>query len=341
MVIRIFLTYICIIAFVFLNGNTAQSQNQVTDYQGNKVNIDKFKQLSKEKEASGDYRQASDFLNKAALIEWELKRYKEAIALYEKSLSLNSKINNTQGIMGINSNLAMIYADMKSYEKALTYFNITLEGRKKGKDKVSIISGHINTSIVLNNLKRHKEAAQHLEDALLLAREMSDANQMKSCYGMLSETYEKAGNNERSLHYFNLYRTFHEMVQKDKEVEFRESAEKAHLRAELLEERNKYKELELQLKHDELTKTQSELADMENVLSQFDDRNRQLMEKASRVDLLERIKRDMEIIHEEEIQLQEAELARKNLIQYVLLGGLFAVGVFFVLLFRKNQERNA
>lgn len=193
------------------------AQTDVTDYQGNKVSIDQLVAMAKEKEGSQDYRQASDYLNKAAMIEWEYKKYEKAIKLYEKSLELNSKINNQQGITGITSNLAMIHADMKAYDAAYRYFKITLEARQRGTDKVSVISAHINISIVLNNLRRFYEAAQHLEEALALAREMNDANQMKSCYGMLSETYEKGGRHDESLRYFNLYKTFHEMVQKDKE----------------------------------------------------------------------------------------------------------------------------
>ena len=71
---------------------------------------------------------------------------------YEKSLALNTKLENHHGIIGITSNLAMIHADMKSYDKALDYFYKTLKGREKGSDKVSIISGHLNIAIVLNNL---------------------------------------------------------------------------------------------------------------------------------------------------------------------------------------------
>ncbi len=49
-----------------------------------------------------------------------------------------------------------------------------------------------------------------------LAQEMNDIEQMRSCYGMLAETYEKAGNGEKKIYYFNLYKTFHELVQKQK-----------------------------------------------------------------------------------------------------------------------------
>lgn len=319
--------------------NNALGQTEVTDYQGNKVSIEGLIKLSEEKEKVGDFRQASDYLNKAAMIEWEHNQYKKAIKLYEKSLSLNSKINNQQGIMGITSNLAMIHADMKAYDEAYRYFKITLEGRQGGSDKVSIISAHINLSIVLNNLFRHDEAATHLEEALDLAREMSDANQMKSCYGMLSETYEKAGNNEKSLHYFNLYRTFHEMVQKDKEEVYRQTAKEAELKAQLLKMSNENKQMALQLKHEELEKTQGELKRMESLMSQFDDEKRKLIKKASRAELIEQLLEDKKIIHEEELRVREAEIAKQNIIQYSLLVGLGFILVFIAVMYRRYQER--
>ncbi|MGB0523231.1 MAG: SpoIIE family protein phosphatase [Flammeovirgaceae bacterium] len=315
------------------------AQTEVYDYKGNKVTIEQLKQKAKEKEAAQDYRGASDYLNKAAMIEWEHNQYQKAIDLYEKSLELNSKIDNQQGITGITSNLAMIHADMKAYDAAYRYFKITLDARLKGTDKVSIISGHINISIVLNNLRRFNEAAAHLEEALDLAREMNDADQMKSCYGMLSETYEKAGRHEESLKYFNLYRTFHEMVQKDKEEVYRESAKEANLKAQLLEMENKNKQLALRIKNEELEKTQSELEEMEKLMSQFGDEKRELYAKATRADLLQQLLKDQETILEEEKRLRASEVAREQLIRNVLIVGLSVTAIFFIILYRKNQEK--
>ena len=107
------------------------------------------------------------------------------------------------------------------------------------KEKIGIISAQINLSVVYNNLGRHDEAAQGLEEALSLAREMNDPVQMRSCYGLLSETYEKAGDLDKSLQYFNLYRTFHEMIQREEVADLKEVIKEEQVQKELAERKNK------------------------------------------------------------------------------------------------------
>ena len=71
---------------------------------------------------------------------------------------------------------------------------------------LGIISALINMSVVHNNLKEYDKSVIKLTEALDIAREMNDAKQMFSCYGMLSETYEKKGDIENSIKYYNLFR---------------------------------------------------------------------------------------------------------------------------------------
>lgn len=211
---------------------------------------------------AGDIKEATRFINNAAMMLWEIKEYKEAILYMNESIDLNRQINNLSGISKLQSNLGMIYADMGDYEKSLSYFQLSLDYRLKEGEKSEIISTYINKSVVLNNLKKYTEAATTLEEALRLATEMNDAVQMKSCYGMLAETYEKAGNTERTKHYFDLYRTFHEMIQRTKMNEARKETEEARMQALQAELEKKEKELQLISAQKELYATESELKDV-------------------------------------------------------------------------------
>ncbi len=215
--------------------------------------------LSEQRRDEGDIKEATRFLNEAAVLCWESKNYQAAIEYFSRSSKLNKQINNESGIDKINSNLAMIYSDLLDYEKALEYFQFSLDYRKRNKLTVETISTLINVAVVLNSQKRHNSAAEHLEQALKLATEMNDAQQMKSCYGMLAETYEKAGDEARTLHYFGLYRTFHEMIQKTKETDYKQEIEKSKLEALLKEAENKNKDLELQIQQKQLTNASKEL----------------------------------------------------------------------------------
>jgi signal transduction histidine kinase len=272
--------------------------------------------LNKQK---GDYKEATRYLNTAAMQRWEEKKYTEAIDLFSQSIELNKLINNASGIAKLHSNLGMIYADLQNYEQSLQYFQQSLDYRLKHGEKTEIISTYINKAVVLNNLKRHNEAAQDLEKALALATEMNDAAQMKSCYGMLAETYEKTGNQERTLHYFNLYKTFHEMIQRNKVNEARKETEAAKLEAMRLQ-------LEKQEKEVALLNTSKELAMTEEELNKLTSEVRSLLDNNTKLGLAK-------ALLENQIELErltKEETLLKNQRQKIWIG--LSVIIFAVLL---------
>lgn len=209
--------------------------------------------------AQNDLREQSRYYDIIAFIYWEHNYFKDAIEWYKKSLVLNEKLSNQAGASMINSNLGMLYADLREYETSLAHFQKTLNYRKMMKDKQGMITTAINLSVVLNNLKRYDESATLLQESLTLARELNDPDQMKSCYGMLSETYEKARQSDKAKYYFDLYRTFHEQVQKEKEQQSKKIVEETQLKLQLTEVEKKNKELELQLAANELKVKEKEL----------------------------------------------------------------------------------
>lgn len=285
------------------------------------------------------YREASWHINQVAMQRWEMSDYDSALLLFNHSLKLNQKINNQQGVFGIYSNLAMIHADIKEYEKALKYFSITLEGRKAKGEKVGIISAHINIAVVLNNLEKHKEAAEHLQAALSLAREMNDIAQMRSCYGMLSETYEKAGDIDRSLEYFELYRTFHELTQKEQVEAYKEDAEAAKLRAKLLETEKERKELALQLKQSQLRRKEKELAETAAILSRFSNENQELLANASKSELLQQLLESQNKEITAALEAKELRLQQNTLVNRVLIGGVILLLIIAVLIYMSGRAR--
>ncbi|MCS6904961.1 MAG: tetratricopeptide repeat protein [Bacteroidia bacterium] len=301
-----------------------------------KLSISECLEIAKQKEFAGDIKEATRFLNQAALIHWENKEYEPAIEIFQRSLALNISINNLHGAAGINSNLGMIYADLGNYEKSLECFQKVLAYRRTRNDKVSIISALINASVVLNNLKRHAEAAEFLEEALVLARELNDADQMKSCYGMLSETYEKAGNTERSIHYFNLYRSFHELVQKEKVKKYEALAEESRLRAELLAAQAKNQGLELLLKNKIIQEQKYQIINI-------DAKNRALLESKTKQELIiaviEREKEIQKIEAQRKQEAAQAELQAASLMRNIFMGGFLAAGLFAFTIYRNYRQK--
>lgn len=193
----------------------------------------------------GDLKEASRQLDAIAMICWNHNDLTPAVEHFERSLEINERLGNQNGIAGINSNLAFIYADLGEYKKAFDYFEKTLVVRRAEGKKVGIISCLINESVVLNNLKRYKLSVERLEEALTLAREMNDEVQMRSVYGMLSETYQKAGDAKKAMYYYEYYRTFNDHVTRQEVAQVKGKLEQQKLQEENLRLQNANHELQL------------------------------------------------------------------------------------------------
>lgn len=281
--------------------------------------------MALQQQKAGDLREESRYYDLIAFLFWEHNYTEKAIEWYKKSLVLNQRLENLAAISMINSNLGMLYADLRQYEKSLEHFNQTLNYRQMIKDKVGIITTRINISVVLNNLGRYEESARNLLEALTLARELNDMDQMKSCYGMLSETYEKARQPEKAKYYFDLYRTFHEELQRQKEAKARKMVEETQLQLQLTEAEKRNKELELLLK-------QKELSEAEQELKTAGERQKTLYDNLTRSELRnELLKRDNELKNAElknaaeKSARQRAQLLSLAFILFLLLALTFVV----------------
>jgi len=240
--------------------------------------IIKYQAAFEEQDKKGKLKEASDNLNSIAMIYWEHNHFSDATIYYEESLILNEKLENENAIAMINSNLALINADLGNYEKALIYFEKTLASRIANKETVGTIAALINMSVVYNNLKQYDNSITSLTKALDYAREMNDPEQMRSCYGMLAETYEKKGDTKNSMYYFEYYKSFHEMIQNEKVAKVGEELENEKLKVLLTEEEKQKKELELRL-------ADLELKNKEKERDESDSTNKSLVKNFTRQEL--------------------------------------------------------
>jgi Tetratricopeptide repeat len=298
----------------------------------NKAALSEYLKLFEQNRQAGDIKEATRFLNEAATLVWEEKKYPEAIKYFNQSIELNKEIKNESGISKIQSNLGMIYADMKQYEASLDHFKQSLNYREKSGTKPEIISCRINMAVVLNNLKRYSEAAQNLEVALEHATEMNDAQQMKACYGMLAETYEKAGDHAKTLHYFNLYRTFHEMLQRTTVQAAKKETEQAQLQALQAEIEKKEKEIELLKTSRELQKTEQALTNVSKEAQSLIDNN---TKQQLAISLLER---EAELNALRISKAEERDTIQSWIIAFVTVA-LVAAALIALLLYRSYQYK--
>lgn len=294
--------------------------------------LSKYESKATEQTEKDNLKEASDFFNQIAMLYWEHNHFNDAIHSYEKSLVINNALGNENGIAMINSNLALLYADMRKYDKSLEKFTTTYSIRKAKNEKVGTISALINMSVVLNNLKDYQTSISNLKEALDIAREMSDINQMKSCYGMLSETYEKFGKPDSAFYYFNFYKTFNEMVHETKLRKTRHELENERLKAKLAEAESQKKEFELYKSEIELNRNK---ADLESVKTE----KGELLESLSKKELqLKVLQNNSEIEHLKSTN----EIKQKEKLNIIIFGiSGFLVVLFLILYYFYNQKKIA
>ena len=323
------------IPFLFINISNAQTVYSLS--RQDSALLEKYNKKAEEFKQQQNFKESSRYLNKIAMIYWEHNYLQNALDYYKNSLQMNDKLGNRNAIAMINSNIALILADLKKYEEALKYFEQTFVVRKTKDEKIGMISALINMSVVLNNLKRYDESVAKLKLALDYAREINDTKQMRSCYGMLSETYQKAGDYEKSMYYFDYYKGFNKLVQGEKVKQVTKNLMEERLKKQLLKEKAARDSLELIIKQREIYKKQQEIA-------QKDSTNKKLLKNMSKKELqLEVLKRDALI---KDIKVSQAEESKKKvqiisliiIISVIILG---AVIFYAYLLKRKDNQKLA
>lgn len=285
-------------------------------------------------EQQGSLREASQRLDDNGMLFWERNRLAKAVEYFQRSLVINEQLGNHNGIAGINSNLAFIYSDLEKYEKALEFLEKTLTVRRSEKKKVGIISTLINESVVLNQLNRYGESVTKLEEALSLAQEMNDETQMRSVYGMLSETYQKAGDAEKAMYYYNYYRTFNDYVAGEAVRQAKSEVARHKLQEENLQLQNRNNELELAQQRWQLSQQASSIEELSGT-------KRQLLDSLGAAEVVNRMltaENDRERMRSE--ALEQSKRRTTMLLWIVVLGiaiALLALSFALVVIRYKNR----
>lgn len=289
-------------------------------------------------------------LNKAVLLlqqmahdHWMKRAFPTSLDYYQQCLALYQQLQDSSGISQVYANLGMIHADMRQYKQSVLYMEAYLEGLRHSNRPSRLLSGLMDLAIILTNLKRHEQAISRLTEAKHLAQELGETDRLKTCYGMLAESYEALGDLEQTRIHFELYRSFHEMIQREKDVWNSKKLAEAKAKTKFLEIQQKNQELELELRNQELKLRQEQLAqkqkeiqEIESLLVQFDSTNRALILHAD--------KRDLVIMTlEEQERSKKLALEKASMHQQLLMGVLifFSLMAILLLWYIKHKHRIA
>ena len=299
------------------------------------LTIEQCLKLADEKQQAGNVRDASFFLNTAAEKSWEAKDYQNAVEYYNQSIKLNEIISNFNGIAGIHCNLGLIYFDMDEYEKSYEHLKKSYQYRKDNNEKFAVVSQLINLSVTLNKMKRYEESIAALEEGLKIASDLNDYEQMRSCYGMLSETYTKAGNTKKAADYFDMFKVVHDNILNESEKRHKSELTEATMRAQLAERDKELAEIRKNF-------ADSELAEISKLFEGMDSTNRALIESKSKFELLIENLQNKERIAELEKREIEDRLKTEQEKTRTLIVGLSAtlIGIIIILYFFLQKKKD-
>ncbi len=203
-----------------------------------------------------DLRNASDFLNQIAEVYWNRNHFETSAEYYTKSLELNRRLGNENGMAGININLGMIYSDLGEYEKSVEHLQQAVAVRRADKNTVAgrenLFNSLLNLASSLKQLGRYNEAITFLEEALGYAQEINNLEKISIFYLQLAEVHESAGHEAESKAYMEKYMTFYREMKDEQVFKSRMGMENERLRAERMALEKRLKELELEEKTVEL-----------------------------------------------------------------------------------------
>jgi tetratricopeptide (TPR) repeat protein len=256
---------------------------------------------------------AAEALNKLAFYYWEMEMHELALKSFEQSVVLNIEIRNSNAVKAIYSNMGMIHSDMGQPETALVFFRKSLLLSRSHENKQDIGTNLINMAVALNSLNRADEALVNLEEAVVVITELNNKNLLRTCYGMLAETYEAKGDSQKSMEYFTLYSTFQKNIQ-----------------AEEIEKQNK--------------ETQEKIAVVEKKADRAIKAKEQTEEKLEVTQDSLKVSEELNQLHQLKIIAQQAELKSQRLLTLIFvigLGFVIIVALFIFRSYRQKKKHNA
>jgi signal transduction histidine kinase len=250
------------------------------------------------------------------------ENYELALENHNKSLAISEELDLKNEIAYSRYNIGLIYNDLHDYEKALTYFQESLEIRRAINEKNGMASSEEALGDVSSSLGAYEKALQHHMEALAIATEIDNKWSLISALISIGDIYTETDQYGQVLQYLS------RALEMAREINSKTLTKRTYLSlSEYYESIGAYKSAL------EYFKLYFELNDsMYN-----DETSKQITAMQT---LYETEKKDKEIqLQKAEIQRNEAELRRRNIQRYALLGGITLVIILMSLLHRGYMHK--
>jgi tetratricopeptide (TPR) repeat protein len=136
----------------------------------------------------------SSLLSNIGVIYEENKRFSEAEKYYDEALLLATRANSHELIANVANNRGSLYRDRGNNELAFKYMQEAMEIRRQNKNKFGLARSYLSLGqLYFENLKDYKSSEDHLQQAILIGREVSSLQTVNSAYEHLYKLYQEKG----------------------------------------------------------------------------------------------------------------------------------------------------
>ncbi len=151
--------------------------------------------------------------NNIGIVYYYLGKYDNVLDNFKRALAIYRELNNIRGQAMAYFNIGEIYSGQKQdYEKALYYYKKSFDIEQA----ISDINGQAislsSMGVCYSALKNYKEAIHVQQQALRMLREINTPTQIATVLKDLSKTYEKIGDNKKTLSYYKEYSLIHDSL---------------------------------------------------------------------------------------------------------------------------------
>ena len=248
--------------------------------------------------------------------------YDLALENFNKCLAISEELDQKNEIAYSRYNMGLIYNDLKEYEKALSYYQESLEIRIAINDKNGVASSEEAMGDVYVNLGNYEKALQHHMEALAIATEIDNKWSMISAMISIGNIHTETGQHGKVLLYLN------------------RALEMAREINSLTLTRRSYLSLSQYYESLDSHKPALDYFKLYSVLNDSMYNEESSKQIAAMQTLYETEKKDKEIqLQKAEIKGNEAELRRRNIQRYALLGGITLVIILMSVLHRGYMHK--
>jgi signal transduction histidine kinase len=133
------------------------------------------------------------------------KEEDSALFFYKKGLRIKEEIKDSVGIPYSLNNIALIYLKQKKYDESNILLNRAFKIRLKLKDQIGIAENYFYFGDLNFNQQKFSTAIGFYQKSLNIAQKNNYLDLVKTCFKVISESYERLGNTKESLYNYKKF----------------------------------------------------------------------------------------------------------------------------------------